>query len=681
MPSFTARFDPTAVLDIHPFADEPWARSLMLGEKQQAVRLFIRALRQGAPRSRREHGMVDIYQTWSGNTIGLYGGHDLQPDKVIRKHYIGCYGKEHTFDGEIDWLFDATENDGENQTAEWQVQLNRHYQWVPLAQKYESTNEAKYAQHWEYELRTWVDQCLPRPLTGNLPCPSAWRTIDTGIRAAWTWPYAFETFRKSPYVSDEAIWLFVVAMHEMGKHLLHWPKARNWKTMESNGLAHVGMMFPELQLSHAFRDTAIDRVVAEAVRQFYPDGVQDELAPSYAIVSISNLYCPIMLRDYFVERFPGPTMAEVPRDTWQRLTDAVEGLALIAAPDSVCPPIHDSPPTMMNRLYETWQPGGGVAFDRTCTPWTESGLFTLPYSGWTMMRRDDRYLMFDTGPWGTAHQHSDAMQVLTHAHGEWFTIDPGKPLYNRSAMTQHIRSSAGHNVVLMDGRPHLPTSIDRLIHEPYELLTHTGDHKVGIFAASANRAFTTIGEDRRGFAHDRTVVDLPGIGWLVIDEMQSDDDGTHHWEALWHLATDVRLDGEIVIATSTNGATMHIATRSVSPDTAIERAVIAGQTTPTHRGWQSVGKGDTPTPCPTACITLSSATGRAALVTLLTTQPGDSQRHVQVTLVEASDVGIRIHLDHEWVSHIHLDRHDCRVGVGNRMTGKVEFTSLRRVQA
>lgn len=663
MTSLTDRFDPADVLDIYPFSDQPWAKSLVLGEKQQAVRLFVRALRTGEPRSPREFGIANIIETWMGHTIGMYGGHNLQPDEVIKKHYVGCYGKEHTFEGDIDWLYDATENDGENQTAEWQVQINRHYQWVPLAQRYEATGDAKYARHWEYELRTWVDQCLPRPFNGNLPCPSAWRTIDTGIRAAWTWPYAFETFRKSPHVSDEALWLFVVAMHEMGKHLLYWPKARNWKTMETNGLAHVGMMFPEVRHSHAFRDTAIDRVVAEALRQFYPDGMQDELAPSYAIVSITNLYAPIMLREHFAQRFTGIPITDVPRDTWQRLTNAVTGLATLAAPDGVCAPIHDSPPTDVRSMYRAWKPAGDVPFDATREPWLEPGLHTLPFAGWTTMRRaDGRYLLFDTGPWGTAHQHSDAMQVLLFAHDTWFAVDPGKPLYNRSALTSHMRSSAGHNVVLMDGRPHLPAKIEWMIHEPYELLTGQGAGDAAVFAASAKRSCLTRDEPKRSFEHTRTVIDLPALGWLLVDELQPGVDDAHHWEWLWHMPVAVAVEGDAVVAKAGNGASVWMTTVS-EQGVVVDRRVLAGQTEPEHRGWHAVGQGDTPTPCPTASITVPSTRGKVWLATLLSVQPAGGSRHATVQQGGRTSSGFELQLGDAAIQSVRVEHAEAGLRV------------------
>src|SRR5690606_26980068 len=109
-----------------------------------------------------------------------------------------------------------------------QVQLNRHYQWVPLADRYRETKDPKYARAFERELRSWVRQC-PRPDGNGMGLPGCWRLIEVGIRAGWTWPYAFETFRHCPEVTDEAIWLMACALHEHGMHLLLWPTGRNFK--------------------------------------------------------------------------------------------------------------------------------------------------------------------------------------------------------------------------------------------------------------------------------------------------------------------------------------------------------------------------------------------------------------------------------------------------------------------
>src|SRR5690606_25854641 len=106
-----------------------------------------------------------------------------------------------------------------------------------------------------------------------------------------------------------------------GVHLLHVPTGRNWKAMEANGLGHVGFMFPEFKFAKAMASTAVDRVLAEFERQVYDDGTQDELAPSYAVVSLSNFWALLCLAEARPMRDAG-----VPARAWRRCADMAHAL-------------------------------------------------------------------------------------------------------------------------------------------------------------------------------------------------------------------------------------------------------------------------------------------------------------------------------------------------------------------
>lgn len=255
--------DPAAVLDPSAAPDSAWGEALKGGDADRAVELFVKRLRKGSDRYDRSLSIPGMYERWLGRRIGHYGGHSLDADEVVRLHYEGVYGITHTFKNAIDWHHDASAKLGDRRTHEWLWQLNRHYQWLSLADAYERTGDLKYARAWERELRSWIRQC-PRPEGSGNEAGSAWRTIEAGIRAGWTWPYAFQIFRRSEHVSDEALWLFVCAMREHGIHLLKHPTGRNWLTMECDGLAHAGLMFPELRGAQDFAAAASRRAAFSA---------------------------------------------------------------------------------------------------------------------------------------------------------------------------------------------------------------------------------------------------------------------------------------------------------------------------------------------------------------------------------------------------------------------------------
>lgn len=647
----------------HPhkaFEHTDWHQALDRDDSDAARDAFVRAVRTGEPRTCGEHDIPALYRRWlDGHEIGFQGGHWLDPDMVVNKRYIGCYGIEHSFEGEIDWLYDPTANWGENRTREWQVQLNRHYQWVPLADKYHQTGNAKYAQAFEEELRSWVRQC-PRPDDNGMGLPGTWRLIEVGIRAGWTWPYAFEMFRRSEHVSDEAIWLMICALHEHGMHLLLWPTGRNFKTMESNGLTHVGAMFPELRMAHTFLTTGIDRVTAELERQVYPDGLQDELAPSYGIVALSNLYSAVQ-----VARQREGFRTEVPRRVFERLADMAEAIGRIADPEAKLPPIHDSPAQNITGLWADFREHvDPKRFARQ--PWQANGIDHLPWGGWTILRREGRYTLFDAGPWGTGHQHADALQLLTYAYGRWLCIDPGKPLYNQSGTTRHIRSSAGHNVVLIDGRRHRPEPQVHVADAPWPTAVH--DEGTVHVVAAKRRAVTADDEAETRFWHERVVLEVAPLGWVIYDRLQAEDQHPHTWEWLWHIGAD-RVDvldaAQRAHAAYDGGPGLLIETAGALP---VGISVARGDVEPKMRGWRSTGPGDEPTPTPTLRIESEPCVEPVGLVTLLVPAADEAVPRVQIAEADvtsqAADVTVNAagqQFTFTFVGDDAVERVDCRL--------------------
>lgn len=640
---------PTRAADILPRlkpqqAKADWEIALSNGDDDAAVVAYVKLIRTGPSRANLNQGVPALYDRWMGRSeLGYDGGHRAIPDQLIQNHYTGAYGIQHTFEnGEIDWLFDPTANWGDKRTPEWQVQFNRHYHWIGLAKAWKETGNAKYAHAFENELRSWVTQC-PRPDDNGMGLPGCWRLIEVGIRMGWTWPIALDTFRQCEYVTDEAIWLMITAMHEHAMHLLLWPTKRNFKTMESNGLMQVAAMFPEFTRSFSFYSSALDRVCSELERQVYPDGQQDELAPSYGVLALANFYAAIMM----AKQAP-VAWAEIPQRAFDRLNDMAWALLQIATPDAMLPPIHDSPTHDITGLYKDFQEQNASRFLRK--PWLAPGLTHQPWAGWVTLRRyhhnHSQYAFFDAGPWGTGHQHADALQLLTHFQGRWFCIDSGKPLYNQSALTRHIKSSAGHNVVLMDGQNHQPSPKENVALEPYPIavhdsMKHNPVNSCAVMATAAKRQAECLDDTMKPtssqFSHERVVLDVPALGWVVLDRLNAQDDQPHAWESLWHLATDdVTLVKEMnndqsAWATYNNGPCMLIHPITAA-DVKHELSIAKGQTDPVHRGWEGHhNHTEQPGPIPVLSVKTSPSNQPLAMITLLIPAKDNTQPVVSVT--------------------------------------------------
>lgn len=649
--------DPTTVLDPTAAPDSAWAEALEAGQDDRAVKLFVQRLREGPDRYDRSLSIPAMYERWLGRRIGHYGGHSLDADEVVDLHYEGVYGIAHTFKGAVDWHHDASAKLGDRQTHEWLWQLNRHYQWLSLADAYEKTGDPKYAEAWERELRSWIRQC-PRPNGSGNEAGSAWRTIEAGIRAGWTWPYAFQTFRRSEHVSDEALWLFVCAMREHGIHLRDHPTGRNWLTMECDGLAHAGLMFPELKGARDFAAAAVRRAARETEKQFYPDGLQTELAPSYGVVAISNLYAVANLAKQKGYTLEGPDGENVVAPMFDRLVTATESLARLADPNGQLIPLHDSPPRDVAGMYDD------IVLDARpnapSKPWTRMKPDLLPWGGHAILRRNDgRYALLDAGPYGTGHQHADALQVLLFAEGQWLAIDPGKPTYDGAATSHHLRSAQAHNVVLMDRHRHGPKPVIRKAKGPLPIAFHTDGP---VHAAAAKRTQAQRGKSG-SFEHERLLLDLPSIGWLVVDRLTPRDEQAHRWEWLWQLPVDSEVEqGESsgrILGRGPGGVTLSAEARSTA-EVAWEHA--EGQREPRMRGWQSVGPSNTPTPAPVLQLVSEPTTGPVTAVTLLQPVSGDGDALSRLTDFQAAGEEIAITLRRgDRGAHIELVVEDGRV--------------------
>lgn len=552
---------PSRVLDVSGDPQSTWVVALRKGNDHDAIKAYVAHLRNKTCFFDRTRGVVSIYRDWFDKDIAHTGGHDYNPDDVVNLRYTGAYGLTHQFHDDIDWFHDPTNG----KSIQWQIQLNRHYHWISLADAYEQNHNSVYAQAFERELRSWMAQCPPKytpPGTGT----SAWQTIEVAIRAGWTWPYALEVFRTSEHVSDQALWYMVCGLHAHAEHLMTYRWQFNWLVMETNGLAHVAMLLPELHNTAEYLKEVSKRVSLILRTQFLHDGCHIELAPDYAASTvIANLYALSNLGDY-------PNIL-VNRELSTTLADAAHSLACIAAKNGYTPALHDSPPTYISAMHQTLCP------DRP-SPWQANGYDMLPWGGYFVSRHNGRTLLFDAGPFGANHQHYDSLQILLHDGSQWILADPGKPHYNASELTWHIRSSEGHNVVLPDGRHRQDYPRVFIPYQPMCCSVWTHDT---VTLASAVRQYTVLdnnGQQIDTFFHGRYVLDARDTGIAVIDILEGTPGESYAWEWLWHTEADhVNTEHTYAQAGKWIG--------SCTATTPVEWSHACGQEHPQLRGWRA----------------------------------------------------------------------------------------------
>ena len=247
---------------------------------------------------------------------------------------------------------------------------------------------------------------------------SAWRTIETGIRAAQVWPDLWYRFLLSPAMTDDALLVFLRAYADHARHLMAFHTTGNWLAMEGNGLFHVGVLFPEFKDAKAWRDTAAGWIYAELNNQVYPDGVQIELSSGYHHVSQSNF-----LALYRIARLNDTPL---PGDYLARLEKMYDFDVYGAMPDRRLPGVQDGNYYDVHRtlteaaeLFPARQDFRWYATDGTQGQPPHETSHAFPYAGYYVMRSgwdpEARWLLFDGGPFGYGHQHEDKLEIIVAA--------------------------------------------------------------------------------------------------------------------------------------------------------------------------------------------------------------------------------------------------------------------------
>lgn len=518
------------------------------------------------------------------------------------RHEMRSIGINHQFGPVIDWNFDVTTAPGSKYPAnnEWTWQLNRHSEWGALAKAYHDTGDEKYAREWAAQMTQWARD-VPMPEGSANGARSAWRTIETGIRAAGVWPETWFRFLKSPSFSDEALLTMVKGFVDHAEHIVPHHTTGNWLTMEANGLYHVGVLFPEFKAAPQWRASAMQWLYAELDNQVYPDGVQVELSSGYHHVSLYNF-----LAAYRIARL---NEVAVPLDYLKRLQKMYEFDVYGAMPDRRLPAVQDGDYTDVRRYLRE---ASELFPDRPEYRWygtdgkegtpPDHTSHAFPYAGYFMMRSgwqsDANYLMFDGGPFGYGHQHEDKLNLVVSAFGKLLLVDPGNYQYERSKWREYFIDSPAHNVILVDGQPQRRRGAPREQYVVKKPLPHVWIAKADYDYAEATYDENFGGIVGKNVAHTRRVFFAKPDYWVVCDTLSARDGKAHQYEALFHFDSPLKadIDARSVTTTNTDAPNLAIFAR---PQDNLDLQLIQGQENPVQ-GWLPTANISSVRPAPVA---------------------------------------------------------------------------------
>ncbi len=547
--------------------------------------------------------------------------------RAMEHTFVSCR-VPYTFGETIDWCANPTYNN----YCEWPWQLNRHPEWLAMAEEYILTGDEAIPAEWSRQFMSWAIQAqVPENESGFATV--CWRTIEAGLRMK-RWIYAIHAFLYA--VDDETLTVFFKSIWEHGWRLRNFCTSHNWLIMEMAGLAQIGLFFPFLRESADWLAYVHERLKEEIEKQIYPDGMQYELTPGYHQVCVGNYEDVVDMI-----RLHGSEVPPYLLDGLERMNAVYPK---IAAPDLCTPAVNDSGRVdAAQALKEAllYLPGKEeyryFASERAEGEPPAFKSLLLEYSGMVIFRssweKDAFWAYMDASPFGKAHQHEDKLSVQLWAYGHELMPEAGTFDYDTSEMRRYVLSTRGHNTARIDGFDQnrrdgyvwSPEDISKKAEVRFEILQARETAM-----ASYDEGY---GPDKIRVRHTRKLIFLknePGLPpmFVAVDRFEADE--AHGAELIWHLHDNpTELAGRSVHSAFPDGVGITVA----SSCGGIE--ILRGVKTPVFQGWlPKFGIGDVEHyPIPTVLNTFRfDKTNRT--VTVLCPYEGGSPL---IRSVEASD--------------------------------------------
>jgi len=629
-----------------------------------------------------EHCRTRTWPTWTFDPRQYdqkrEAGYNTGRADYVLSHMFNRFGREADLGPDIDWKFNGFSPDEPAYTPEWTYQLNRFAEWQVLGRAWWATGDDRYAGEFVAQLTDWIRD-NPMPVLGNPNQGPTWRTIEQGIRTAGSWMDAYHYFLFAPQMTPEVHTMFLKSFVEHARTLTrmtveHPEHGGNWVTMECNGLAHIGCMFPEFAEAEYWREVAYGRLLMELDRQVYPDGAQMELAPGYHQVSRGNFMRALApaTRNGF----------EVPADYLGKLTRMYEYNLRAMMPNGYLPPLNDSGPTRVDQFlreaYETWgdakflwgatggAEGEPVDYTSVFFPWAGQAVMR---SGWTS---DDRYLMFEVGPFGTGHQHEDKLGLWVWAFGQPLLTEAGTYTYDRSKWRRFALSTEAHNTIIVDGLPQAQRGLRETYQatEPLEGVWATSD----VFDWCTGRYEAGYGPDRLPVTHERTVIFVRPEYYLVIDRLLGGE-GEHSYEALFNLdAADANIAADGLSVSSTDAGEPNLTLIPLATQ-GLSLRIVKGQEQPIVMGWVPR---ENHRQIPTAVYAKTGPTPQY-LMTLVLPHPTEEVPAVEAELLAQTDEMLAIRVRHDGAEETILYAFDAPMAMeAGGMTADARLAIVRR---
>ena len=448
-----------------------------------------------------------------------------------------------TAEGKIAWHLNPTSE------REWLLALNRHQWWPILGLAYAQTGDEQYATAFVTQMLDWVEKSPP-PIRKNEKSPN-WRLMEVGMRMRVSWVPCFALFYDSPAFTDEAKLTMLRAIYDHARFLLLFKTNRNHLLRESNGLAYVGVCFPEFKEASHWRQVALTRLDEALVEQVNRDGSHIEVSTGYQSLVIDEFQNTLALLRANNLSLPKEDLA-----SW--LERMYHMMAYLVRPDGTFPQVNDGyvywkytqlaqAGEMLGRadfVYIGTDGSRGTRPTNTSASFNDAGLYVMR-SDWA---KDARYLLFDAGPYGGPHGHEDKLSIELFAFGQAFIVDSSSYTYNATdPFRTYFAGSQAHNTVLVDGQ----SQIRRWQEENLNPQTAVGNYATWISQPDFDYVSASYGDGYslfslkkpvdasiiRDVTHTRHILFVKPDYWVIVDDLQASR--PHNYQVLFHTVPEI----------------------------------------------------------------------------------------------------------------------------------------------
>lgn len=509
-----------------------------------------------------------------------------EADRIVDGWVSACGFPWHFEDGKIDWNSNKTYNN----YREWTWQLSRHPEFVTLGRAYQITGDEKYPRRFEEMLLSWIEQA-ECPENANAHATLTWRTIEAGIRLG-TWTSAIHMLIRAKALSDHAITMFFLSICEHGYRLRYFNTGYNWLIIEMSGLFKIGVFYPFLGEGRALTEYAFSRMEEQLSYQIYPDGFQYELTDGYHRGIIHDYVGMMEIAKKYSD-------IEIPKQMYDTVRSMYHLLVKLVEPDDRTPDLNDGSDAPIlglmrkaNALYPDDEVFLHFASGKKEGKTPDYLSIALPYAGMAVFRtsweREAIWALFESAPFGKAHQHEDKLHFDLYAYDRRMLSDSGQYEYDTSDMRRYILSTKAHNTALVDGMDQNRRATyewhDEDIHKKSDLAYRFGTElevAEGSYRDGYGAALVKVTHHRKVVFFKKGIEGTKPF-FLLLDTFTPEDGEKHLYEVNFQLGTEpLRLLGKQARVLYSDGVSLTFIS-SAYPTVAV------AQKHPRFIGWRKI---------------------------------------------------------------------------------------------